>query len=41
MHKIFFDGACNPNPGPTGCGAVIFDGQNNVVAEVSIFNGHV
>ncbi|PLT26005.1 ribonuclease HI family protein [Pseudoalteromonas sp. MelDa3] len=40
MHKIFFDGACNPNPGPTGCGAVIFDGQNNVVAEVSIFNGH-
>lgn len=40
MHKIFFDGACNRNPGPTGCGAVIFDEQNNVVAEVSIFNGH-
>ena len=40
MHKIFFDGACKRNPGPTGCGAVIFDGQNNVVAEVSIFNGH-
>ena len=39
MYKLFFDGACNPNPGPTGCGAVIFDSQNNVVAELSIFNG--
>lgn len=39
MHKIYFDGACNPNPGPTGCGAVIYDEQGNVVAEISVPNG--
>ncbi len=34
------DGGARGNPGPAGAGAVVKDGQGNVVGEVSEFLGH-
>ena len=30
MHTLFFDGCSKGNPGPAGCGAVIYDNENKV-----------
>ncbi len=40
MYKLYFDGACKLNPGPTGCGAVVFNEAGEVAAELSKANGH-
>lgn len=37
---IFADGGSRGNPGPAGSGAVVYDAQGNIVAEVSEFIGH-
>jgi len=34
-YKIFSDGASSGNPGPAGCGYVIYDENNNIVADES------
>src|SRR5690554_2347861 len=34
MHQLFFDGSCNPNPGPTGLGAVLYGLNGEEVAVV-------
>ncbi len=36
---IFTDGGARGNPGPAGIGAVLYDEQNNTVAEVSEYLG--
>ena len=37
---VMVDGAARGNPGPAGCGAVIFDGKGKVVEELSRYLGH-
>lgn len=37
--KIFSDGGARGNPGPAGIGAIVYDLDNNVVAEVSEYIG--
>ncbi len=36
---IYTDGGARGNPGPAGCGAVIFDEHKNIIAEISEFIG--
>ncbi len=40
-YRIFSDGACRGNPGPSGIGAVIFDGHGKVVHEIAKYIGVV
>jgi ribonuclease HI len=37
---IYTDGACQPNPGPCGCGVVILDENEEIVCLVSEYIGH-
>ena len=37
---VMVDGAARGNPGPAGCGAVIFDGNGKVVKELRRYLGH-
>lgn len=39
MYTIFTDGGARGNPGPAGAGAVIYDAEDNTVAEVSKYLG--
>ena len=39
MFKLFTDGGARGNPGPAGIGAVIQDGEGNVIAEISEYIG--
>lgn len=39
MYTIYTDGGSRGNPGPAGAGAVVYDANNTVVAEVSEFLG--
>ena len=34
---IYTDGGSRGNPGPAGCGAVIYDEDKNIVTEISEF----
>jgi hypothetical protein len=34
-YKLFFDGACEPNPGEMGIGVVVFNDKNEKVLELS------
>jgi len=36
---IYTDGGARGNPGPAGCGAVIYDEDKNIIAEISEFIG--
>jgi ribonuclease HI len=36
---IYTDGGARGNPGPAGCGAVIYDQDKNIIAEISEFIG--
>lgn len=36
---IYTDGGSRGNPGPAGCGAVIYDEDKNIIAEISEFIG--
>ena len=36
---IYTDGGARGNPGPAGCGAVLYDENKNLVAEISEFIG--
>ena len=36
---IYSDGAAIPNPGPSGIGAVLYDAQGGIVAEISRYIG--
>lgn len=38
-YKIYTDGACRGNPGPSGAGGVILDNNGTVVAEISEYLG--
>jgi len=38
-YRIFSDGACRGNPGPSGIGAVIYDRHGKVVHEISGYIG--
>ena len=33
MYKLYFDGASKGNPGPSGCGGVIYDSYGDIVKE--------
>jgi ribonuclease HI len=37
---LFADGAARGNPGPAGAGAVLFDGEGRVIAELTRSLGH-
>ena len=39
-YTLFFDGACPGNPGPCGAGFVIFDKDQKIIYEGSVFLGH-
>jgi len=40
MHlTIYTDGACQPNPGPCGCGVVLLDQQEKIVGRISEYLG--
>lgn len=39
MYTLFSDGGARGNPGPAGAGAVIYDEQDQVIAEVSEYLG--
>lgn len=34
--KIYADGACRGNPGPSGCGFLIYDAENNLLKEGAV-----
>jgi ribonuclease HI/dUTPase len=39
QYTLYFDGCSKGNPGPSGAGAIIYDNNNNVVYEKSIYVG--
>lgn len=39
MFKMYFHGSSNPNPGRSGCGVIIYNDNNEVIAEISEFIG--
>lgn len=39
-YLIFTDGGSRGNPGPSGAGGIIFDGDHQIVSEISKFLGH-